>query len=110
MPLFIRASAGSLIAVFFTFVTPCGTSSAQSADSMVGKVMTVKGPIAPGALGVTLPHEHLFMDFQPPLNTPEGWIAVGARRPRAPPCTRSDGWRQATTSRSRRTEADGGEI
>lgn len=84
MPLFVRASAGSLIAVFFTFVTPCGTGWAQSADSLVGKVMTVKGPIAPGALGETLPHEHLFMDFQPPLNTPEGWTAVGARRPVTP--------------------------
>jgi phosphotriesterase-related protein len=31
---------------------------------MTGKVMTVLGPIEPGELGVTLPHEHLFFDLR----------------------------------------------
>jgi phosphotriesterase-related protein len=28
-----------------------------------GKVMTVSGPVEPGSLGITNPHEHLFIDF-----------------------------------------------
>ena len=28
-----------------------------------GKIMTVKGPVLPGALGFTLPHEHVLVDF-----------------------------------------------
>ncbi len=31
-----------------------------------GKVMTVKGPIGADALGITLPHEHIFMYHAPP--------------------------------------------
>lgn len=31
----------------------------------LGEVMTVRGPIAPGELGVTLPHEHVLVDFAP---------------------------------------------
>lgn len=46
------------------------------AESLVGKVMTVNGPVAPESLGITLPHEHLLMDAQPPINTFEGWREV----------------------------------
>jgi phosphotriesterase-related protein len=34
-----------------------------AADSATGRVMTVLGPIAPGEMGVTLPHEHILVDF-----------------------------------------------
>jgi phosphotriesterase-related protein len=34
----------------------------DSAD-LKGKVMTVTGPVEPGALGITNPHEHLIIDF-----------------------------------------------
>jgi phosphotriesterase-related protein len=32
-------------------------------DGLRGKVMTVTGPVEPGELGVTNPHEHLIIDF-----------------------------------------------
>lgn len=35
------------------------------ASKMAGKVQTVLGPIEPEALGVTLTHEHLLIDFRP---------------------------------------------
>src|SRR5215813_13615549 len=42
-----------------------------------GEIQTVLGPIAPGALGVTLPHEHLLIDFkvmfaEPPTASDKG--------------------------------------
>lgn len=58
-----------------------GMATVQAADSLVGKVMTVNGPIDPDALGMTLPHEHLFMNFQPLVDTPEGWREVGEVKP-----------------------------
>lgn len=33
-------------------------------SALSGKVMTVRGPVAPGDLGVTLIHEHLFIDLR----------------------------------------------
>lgn len=36
------------------------TAGAQAGE---GRVMTVRGPVAPGALGLMLPHEHLFSNF-----------------------------------------------
>ena len=39
--------------------TALGTSAAMSSNT----VMTVNGPLAPGKLGVTLPHEHVLVDF-----------------------------------------------
>ena len=32
-------------------------------DSLDGQVITVTGPVAPDRLGVTLPHEHVMVDF-----------------------------------------------
>ncbi|CAI8030936.1 Phosphotriesterase-related protein, partial [Geodia barretti] len=32
-------------------------------EDVKGKVLTVLGPMEPGQLGVTLPHEHLLLDF-----------------------------------------------
>ena len=32
-------------------------------DSLHGQVITVTGPVAPDRLGVTLPHEHVMVDF-----------------------------------------------
>ena len=60
------------------------TCSATAAPSLVGKVITVTGPMAPEALGMTLPHEHLFMDFSPLVDTPEGWSEVGEIKPSTP--------------------------
>ena len=45
-----------------------------STPNMAGKVMTVRGPIDPGQLGITLMHEHLFVatteTYRPDDNTP----------------------------------------
>jgi len=35
----------------------------SGADREAGKVVTVRGPVAADALGVTLPHEHVMVDF-----------------------------------------------
>jgi len=37
---------------------------------MAGKIMTVLGPIEPADAGITLPHEHLFIDLRLPLDEP----------------------------------------
>src|SRR5438034_9055189 len=50
------AGVGSLAA--FT----SGCSSVKFA-SVHGQVMTVHGPIDPGEMGTTLPHEHVLVDF-----------------------------------------------
>ncbi len=39
---------------------------ARSIPDISGKVMTVQGPIDPALLGVTLMHEHIFIDFKAP--------------------------------------------
>lgn len=36
-----------------------------------GTIRTVLGAIDPSELGVTLPHEHIFIDFTLPLDEPE---------------------------------------
>lgn len=46
-----------------------------------GSVMTVRGPVSPDTLGLTLAHEHLFIDFTVPSETPEGWAAARRARP-----------------------------
>ena len=55
-------------------------STVQQIPNMAGKVQTVRGPIDPGQLGVTLPHEHFFADlrmyFQPTFYTPATEIAL----------------------------------
>ena len=46
--------------------------------SLAGKVLTVLGPIEPSALGTTLMHEHIFIDFQapPPMSSRPTGISV----------------------------------
>ena len=38
--------------------------------NLEGKILTVTGPIDPAQLGVTLMHEHIFIDFQSPVPRP----------------------------------------
>jgi phosphotriesterase-related protein len=40
-----------------------GGGRAHAGDSAEGRVMTVTGPVAPGELAATLPHEHVLVDF-----------------------------------------------
>lgn len=46
--------------------------------NFAGKVMTVSGPIDPSALGQTLSHEHIFIDFKapPPMVPPVTGVSV----------------------------------
>ena len=49
--------------------------------SVVGKVMTVRGPVDPSELGETLIHEHLFLDSNVPDDTTAGWQTAGRVKP-----------------------------
>ena len=51
-------------------------------DCLVGKAMTVKGPVEASELGVTLMHEHILADFTLPNETLETWSSAGRRRPK----------------------------
>ena len=55
--------------------------------NIAGKVQTVNGLIDPSALGETLMHEHIFIDFKkpPPMTQPFSEIAVIKRLPKPGP-------------------------
>lgn len=44
-------------------------------------VMTVSGELPATELGATLPLEHVLADFDTPVDSPDGWFAVGRRAP-----------------------------
>lgn len=48
---------------------------------MSGKVMSVRGPIAPRQVGQALMHEHVFIDFSLPDDEPERWKIAGRVQP-----------------------------
>lgn len=55
-----------------SFSTP-PTSAIPPIPDQSGTIRTVLGAINPSELGVTLPHEHIFIDFTLPLDEPERW-------------------------------------
>jgi phosphotriesterase-related protein len=56
-----------LLLVTSVALVACGGGSDESgAQDISGKVMTVNGPMIPDQLGITLPHEHIFIDFVAP--------------------------------------------
>ena len=55
-----------------------------------GKVLTVLGPIEPAKAGVTLTHEHLFIDFRPVFQEPQE--ATGRRLAREKITLENLGW------------------
>ncbi|GII84508.1 aryldialkylphosphatase [Sphaerisporangium siamense] len=59
------------------------SAEAVRTDVPQGVVVTVTGEVAPGSLGVVLPHEHLLSDFGTPGDSAEAWEAVGRVRPTA---------------------------
>ncbi|MSQ08209.1 MAG: aryldialkylphosphatase [Dehalococcoidia bacterium] len=61
-----------------------------SKNRATGKVLTVLGPIEPAKVGVTLTHEHLFIDFRPVFQEPEG--ATGKRVSREKVTLENLGW------------------
>jgi phosphotriesterase-related protein len=58
--------------------------------SLSGRVQTVLGPVAPEALGITLPHEHLLIDFAVMFAEPASASDKG--RARAPVSLENLGW------------------
>lgn len=42
-----------------------GGSDGNALPDISGKVLTVNGPMEPAKLGITLPHEHIFINFAP---------------------------------------------
>jgi len=57
---------------------------------LAGQVQTVLGPIAPEAMGITLPHEHLLIDFEVMFVEPSA--ASDKARARAPVSLDNLGW------------------
>ena len=46
-----------------------------------GRIITVLGPIAAESAGVTLPHEHFFLDLSLPFDDPDRWVRAGREPP-----------------------------
>lgn len=58
-----RAAAIGAGAIVRTAVAGCRTTGEQPISGERGIIMTVRGPVSPDALGFTLPHEHVLVDF-----------------------------------------------
>src|SRR5205814_2428652 len=56
------------------------TVSALPVSALSGKALTVLGPVDVGALGVTLPHEHLLIDFEVMFREPDRKSVVQRKR------------------------------
>jgi len=54
---------------------------AQFRAQNVGRIITVLGPIDAASAGVTLPHEHFFLDLSLPFDEPDRWVRAGRRAP-----------------------------
>jgi len=46
-----------------------------------GRIITVLGPIDAKSAGITLPHEHFFLDLSLPFDDPDRWVRAGRRAP-----------------------------
>jgi len=46
-----------------------------------GKIITVLGPIDSKSAGITLPHEHFFLDLSLPFDDADRWVRAGRRAP-----------------------------
>jgi phosphotriesterase-related protein len=46
-----------------------------------GKILTVLGPIDAESAGITLPHEHFFLDLSLPFDDPDRWVRAGRLAP-----------------------------
>lgn len=65
-----------------------------------GKIVTVLGLIDPSELGITLPHEHVFIDFTLPLDKPERWRMASRQLPET--AAELDIWHTVFTELSQR--------
>ncbi len=69
------------LALFFCLGWTASVNAEPPVPDMSGKILTVLGPIDPQQAGITLPHEHIFIDFTLPLDQPERWIQAERRLP-----------------------------
>jgi phosphotriesterase-related protein len=46
-----------------------------------GKLITVLGQVDAQSAGITLPHEHFFLDLSLPFDDPDRWVRAGRRAP-----------------------------
>src|SRR5262252_3450292 len=63
---------------------------AKTKTSLSGKAQTVLGPVDGDAMGITLPHEHLLIDFKVMFKEPE--TAADKGRALAPVTMANLGW------------------
>jgi phosphotriesterase-related protein len=54
---------------------------AQFRAQHAGRIITVLGTIDAASAGVTLPHEHFFLDLSLPFDEPDRWVRAGRRAP-----------------------------
>ncbi|MGE3178810.1 MAG: phosphotriesterase [Vicinamibacterales bacterium] len=73
--------AAGLVACGLTVSVLAQAPAPPAAPSFAGRIMTVNGPISPEQLGTTITHEHIFIDFTVPNETPDAWAATGRTRP-----------------------------
>ncbi len=64
--LLARSARLSLIAGLVPVTLAAQNGSRSAIPNLAGKIQTVSGPVDPSALGVTLMHEHIFIDFKAP--------------------------------------------
>ena len=77
----VAVSAGTLVCGLTAAVLAQAPASRAPIPSLAGRIMTVNGPISPDQLGTTITHEHIFIDFTVPNETPEAWAATGRVKP-----------------------------
>jgi phosphotriesterase-related protein len=75
------AIVGILLGAGLTASSIAQAPASRTVPSTVGRIMTVNGPIGPEQLGTTITHEHVFIDFTVPHETPEAWAETGRVKP-----------------------------
>jgi phosphotriesterase-related protein len=65
--LFRRAILGMGASLVLAHVPAWAADTTPVIPNIAGKVLTVTGPIEPAALGETLMHEHIFINFEQPI-------------------------------------------
>lgn len=68
-----RTSVAIGLLVALAFGRASGQTRPGPAPNLAGKILTVRGPIEPAALGQTIMHEHVFIDLNVPGEDPERW-------------------------------------
>lgn len=56
-------------------------TAAQFRAENAGKIITLLGPIDAKDAGITLPHEHFFLDLSLPFDEPDRWVRAGRTPP-----------------------------